>query len=115
VKIGVIRVKTYSSSVFIGVHPWLKKFQAIEEQTCKRKNRVSQPEDGRKTRGIRNEHNVGLRRTRALVCTQDQAEIIKIKDQTSVAGRSSFTTVIPAATVNIKSSLLISVNHQNKV
>jgi hypothetical protein len=45
----------------------------------KRKNRASKPEDGRKTRGIQNEHNVGLRRTRALVCTQDRAEILKIQ------------------------------------
>jgi hypothetical protein len=89
--------------------------QKFHERTHKRKNRVSQPEDGRKTRGIRNEHNVGLRRTRARFCTQDQAEIIKIKDQTEVAGRGSFTTVISTATVNSKSLLLISVNYKIKV
>jgi len=49
--------------------------------SLERKNRVSQPEDGRKTRGIQNEHNVGLRRTRASICTQDRAESIKFKDQ----------------------------------
>ena len=42
----------------------------------KRKNRVSQPEGGRKTRGIQNEHNVRLRRTRAPDCTHAGAEIV---------------------------------------
>jgi hypothetical protein len=46
-----------------------------------KKNRVRQPEDGRKTRGIQNEHHVGLRRTRATGSTQAGAEIVKFKDQ----------------------------------
>ena len=85
----------------------------------KRKNRLSQPEDGRRSRGIQNEHNVGLRRTRALVCTQDRAEILKnskIKLPVCVLNSQLLEILaVPLATTHIKSWVLIPVNTQNKV
>jgi hypothetical protein len=46
----------------------------------KRKNRLSQPEDGRKSRGIQNEHNVRLRRTRAPAALKPEPKLLKFKD-----------------------------------
>ena len=49
-----------------------------------RKNRVNQPEDGRETRGIQNEHNVGLRRTRAPAALKPEPKFKKSKINVTV-------------------------------
>ena len=56
----------------------------LESAGIERKNRVNQPEDGRETRGIQNEHNVGLRRTRAPAALKPEPKFINSKIKVTV-------------------------------
>jgi hypothetical protein len=59
---------------------------AVLNEQFKRKNRAKRSEDDREARGIQNEHNVGLRRTRASISACDQSR--NLKDQVAVLGQS---------------------------
>jgi hypothetical protein len=60
---------------------WHSGVKKRPETIRKRKNRISQPGGGRKIRGIQNEHNVRLRRTRVPAALKPEPKFYKFKDQ----------------------------------